>query len=343
MKCISIGFPVLFLSVVMVTGINAQQITLVDKSGEKKIEVLVDGKLFTAYIFPETIMKPVLWPLISPGGNTLTRNYPLKKKAGERVDHPHHVGIWLNYGNVNGLDFWNNSEAIPEGKRGEFGTILHKSVEKLESGAGKATLAVKAVWVNSRGDALLDEETTFVFSVKGNVRIIDRETKLTALTDVLFEDNKEGMFGMRVARELELPEGKPLKLTDSHGTITKVSTSGSSEATGNYLSSEGVEGAGVWGTRARWMELYGKVNGEDVAIVIAGHPGNVGYPTYWHARGYGLFAANPLGQKIFSKGKKELNFKLKKGESTTFNYRVMVFSGTPTVEEVNKLVAEYTR
>ncbi|NOY96872.1 MAG: hypothetical protein GXO81_10980 [Chlorobi bacterium] len=327
----------------MVTGINAQQITLVDKSDEKKIEVLIDGELFTAYIFPETIMKPVLWPLISPGGNTLTRNYPLKKKAGERVDHPHHVGIWLNYGNVNGLDFWNNSEAIPKEKRGEFGTILHKSVEKLESGAGKATLAVKAAWVNSRNDTLLDEETKFVFSVKGNVRIIDRETKLTALTDVLFEDNKEGMFGMRVARELELPEEKPLKLVDSHGTITKVSASGSSDATGNYLSSEGVEGAGVWGTRAKWMELYGKVNGEDVAIVIADHPGNVGYPTYWHARGYGLFAANPLGQKIFSNGKKELNFKLKKGESTTFNYRVMVFSGIPTVKEINKLVAEYTR
>ncbi|MCF6357369.1 MAG: PmoA family protein, partial [Draconibacterium sp.] len=91
----------------------------------------------------------------------------------------------------------------------------------------------------------------------------------------------------------------------------------------------------------KWMELYGVVNGEKVSIVIFDHPGNVGYPTYWHARGYGLFAANTLGQKIFSKGEKELNFSIGKGETATFRYRLAVFSGKPTVEEINKMAKEY--
>ena len=71
-----------------------------------------------------------MWPLISQGGHELTRCYPMKKKAGERVDHPHHVGIWLNYGNVNGLDFWNNSDAIPDNRKKEFGRLYLKILKR---------------------------------------------------------------------------------------------------------------------------------------------------------------------------------------------------------------------
>src|SRR5512135_449640 len=97
--------------VFLFTGTHAQKwlpVTLVEKQG-KQVDVMVDGKLFTSYLQPEGVKKPVLWPVISPAGNTVTRSYPLAKVEGERVDHPHHIGIWLNYGDVNGLDFWNNS------------------------------------------------------------------------------------------------------------------------------------------------------------------------------------------------------------------------------------------
>jgi hypothetical protein len=50
-----------------------------------------------------------LYPLIADGGITVTRGYPLEPRPGERVDHPHHAGLWFNYGEVNGFDFWNNS------------------------------------------------------------------------------------------------------------------------------------------------------------------------------------------------------------------------------------------
>ncbi len=295
------------------------EIKLVKNPAEKKVDVLIDNALFTSYIYPDNIKKPVLWPVISAEGNEITRQFPMKMKAGERTDHPHHIGIWLNYGDVNGLDFWNNSEAIPAAKADNYGTIYHDKVVAAKSGKNKAVLETTASWKDNKGDKLLDESTEYVFSTQGKARIIDRITKLKAVNgEVKITDNKEGMFGIRVTRELELPSNGKVKLVDSHGNVTEVEASDDNIANGNYLSSEGIEGGDVWGTRGKWMKLYGTVNGEKVAIVIFDHPDNPGYPTYWHARGYGLFAANTLGQKIFSEGKEEMNFAIAKWKISNF-------------------------
>ena len=336
-------FAVIMISITAFMAISAQpKVSLVTKPEEKKIDVLIDGKLFTSYIYPENIKKPVLWPVISAGGNEITRQFPLNNKAGERTDHPHHVGIWFNYGDVNGLDFWNNSEAIPKEEAAKYGTVYHEKVESTKNGKGKATLVTTASWKDSKGNKLLNELTEQTFSVQGNTRIIDRTTTLKAENDkVNITDNKEGMYAIRVTRELELPAKGKVELTDSHGKVTTVDATNDGIAKGNYLSSEGVEGEAVWATRGKWMKLFGSVNGEKVAIVIFDHPSNVGYPTYWHARGYGLFAANTLGWKVFSKGEKELNFSIPQGGSATFRYRLAIFSGDPSKEEIEKMAKEF--
>lgn len=332
----------LILGIASFASMAQPKIQLVTKPSEKKIDVLIDGNLFTSYIYPNTIKKPVLWPVISSGGNEITRQFPLKNKEGERADHPHHVGIWLNYGDVNGLDFWNNSEAIPADQASKYGTIYQETVEKTESGKGKALLLTTASWQDSKGNKLLKEISEFTFSVEGKTRIIDRTTLLKAENGkVNITDNKEGMFAIRVTRELELPSTGKVQLTDSHGNVTEVEAGNDKIANGNYLSSEGITGEAVWATRGKWMKLSGVINGEQVAIVIFDHPGNAGYPTYWHARGYGLFAANTLGQKVFSNGKEEMNFSIEKGESATFRYRLAIFSGDPSVEEINKMAKEF--
>ena len=99
----------------------------------------------------------------------------------------------------------------------------------------------------------------------------------------------------------------------------------------------------VESTRGKWNNLTGKIKNEDISIAIIDHPGNINFPTYWHARGYGLFAANPLGEKIFSKDKKELNFKLTRNQSVTFKYRTVITSGKVLDDTLNILAEEFSK
>jgi hypothetical protein len=301
----------------------------VENKADKRVDILIDGKPFTSYIYPDGIKKPALYPLRTSDGALVTRGWPLDPRPGERVDHPHHVGMWLNYGNVNGLDFWNNSTDIPAEKRDHYGTVKHRSVNKMQADNDKAVLEVTADWQKPDGTNLLREDTRYIFSGKGNMRTIERITTLTALKeDVAFNDNKEGVIGIRLARELEHPSNKPEVFTDASGKATNVPKLNNEGVTGRYRSSEGKEGDDVWGTRGKWVNLNGVIDSKHVSLVILDHPKNVGYPTYWHARGYGLFAANPLGQKEFSKGKEVLDFKLPAGKSVTFRYKVLINSGS---------------
>jgi hypothetical protein len=312
-------------------------VDLISLDEEQKIDIRFGDQLFTTFHYSSELEKPVLWPVISANGHELTRGYPLTPKVGERVDHPHHLGVWLNYGDVNGLDFWNNSKAIAPEKAPNYGVIRHEEIIKTERSDQSASITESANWNDHSGHTLLKEMTQLDFSAQDSIRIIDRTTTLTALEDtVSLTDNKEGMFGIRVTRELELPSGGKQKLWGADGQIQEIENPDNSKVSGDYLSSEGITGGEVWGTRARWMKLSGIIDGDPVALVIYDHPDNVGYPTYWHARTYGLFAANPLGQKIFSKGEKTLNFKLMPGESVIFKYRMAVFSSDPTVAEIEQ-------
>jgi len=312
---------------------------------KKKVEILHNGKMFTSYIYPDNIAKPVLFPIKTLNGKVLTRGFPIDPRPYERIDHPHHVGLWLNYGNVNGLDFWNNPGKVSEENKARFGYIEHQDILKIKSGRKKGILEISALWKTYENKVLLSENSIFQFKVVGNTVLIDRITTLKAVNeDVSFKDNKEGMIGIRVARALELPSRTPVLLLDQNANVREEKVLNNNGVEGNYLSSEGITGTDVWGTRAKWMILSGISDCENVALAIIDHPENIGYPTYWHARDYGLFAANPLGQEAFSKGKEVLNFNLPKGESVVFRYRILVHSGSIlTKEEVNKFTEQFSK
>jgi hypothetical protein len=328
---VGIALPVLGAS----PQADRYRVEVVRHDADRRVDVLVDGKPFTSYIYPTTLKKPTLYPLRTASGVIVTRGWPLEPRPGERVDHPHQVGLWFDHGDVNGLDFWNNSDAIPADRASSMGTIVHRAVRRAASGAGAGTLEVTADWVNVQGQPLVREDTRFVFRAADGFRAVDRFTTLTALGQpVTFVDNKEGLIGLRVARALEQPSTTPEVFTDASGQVTTVPVLNHDGVTGRYRSSEGLEGDSVWGTRGRWTRLYGVVEAEPVTLAILDHPENVGFPTYWHARGYGLFAANPLGPKAFTNGKEELNFRLAPGQSTTFRYRVLILSGAVTPERI---------
>jgi hypothetical protein len=301
----------------------------------RRVDVTVDGQPFTSYIWPDTIKKPVLYPIRSSTGAIVTRGFPLDPRPGERIDHPHHVGLWFNYGNVNGVDFWNNSDSVKPDPNHPYGTIVHRKILRTVNGNDRGELDVELDWLMPDGKPVLREQTTFIFHARPTLRSIDRLTKLTALDKgVAFNDDKEGVIGMRVARSLELPADKPEVFTDSSGKPTAVPKLDNTGVSGMYLSSEGLKGDAVWGTRGRWVILSGSIDHQPVALAILDHPKNPGFPTYWHARGYGLFAANPLGQAALSKGKDKLNFAIEPRQSATFRYRVLIFAGNTTAAQV---------
>ena len=319
--------------------------TIAEKADHKGRDILFNGQLLTSYCYPDSSRKPILFPVNTVDGVTVTRSYPFKIVPGERTDHPHHTGIWLNYESVNGLDFWNNSTAIALDKKSGYGTIVHQKIISEKAKARFAKLTAAATWVRPDNKVLLNEKTTFRFSVSGNDFIIDRTTKLTATnTVVVFKDVKDGMLAIRVARELEMPSKDKTSYVDDKGNITTVPPSDADDVTGMYVNSDGVTGDSVWSTKGRWAVLNGKKDGKNITVGIIDHPSNIGYPGYWHARGYGLFALNPLGRKVFSKGSEELNFTIQPYASTTFRYRIIIHSGSKLkTVEMNKLADEFSK
>jgi len=306
---------------------SSDLISVTVNEGAGRVDIAIDGQPFTSYIWPERLAKPVLYPLRTARGTIITRGYPLEPRPGERVDHPHHVGMWFNYENVNGIDFWNNSEAIKPQDAPKMGTIRHRSIVLARGGPGEGELEVDADWLTYSKKVLLQEHTRFVFRGGPDFRSVDRITTLRATDEkVIFADAKDGMLGLRVVRALEMPSDKAEVFTDAGGRATTVAKLDNTGVNGVYLTSEARKGEAAWGTRGRWCNLSGKIGDESVTISIFDDPSNPGFPTYWHARGYGLFAANPLGERIFSNGKQELSLTLAPHQSVTFRYRILISS-----------------
>ena len=308
-----------------------------DDSG-KKVEVFVGGKFFTAYIYPDNMEKQSLYPIASASGKLITRGYPINPRPFERTDHPHHVGLWFNFGNVNGLDFWNNSFAIKPEDKPKYGTVKFRKI--ISENPSKGSLVTLSDWVDVNDKVLMNEEATFVFEGTGNFRSIERTTKLTARQTVTFEDNKEGLIGLRVDRAFEEPSQTPEKFLDAQGNVTEIPVINNEGMNGIYRNAEGIKGGDVWSKRSPWVALRAVKEGEVITIAILDNKNNINYPAWSHARGYGLFATNNLGGLAFDKNAKSIKMVLKEGESIVFKHKIII-GGDLTDADINKLSKEF--
>jgi hypothetical protein len=311
----------------------------------RKVEISVDGAFFTAYIYPGEMEKPVLYPVVAPGGMPVTRGFPIEPGEGERVDHPHQVGLWFSFGDVNGYDFWNNSYAVPTDRKGHYGRIVHREITGTEVTAEKGILRVRMDWMapdTEEATRLLEEQTTFTFRGTGTLRIIDRHTLLKAVAGpVTFTDNKEGMLAIRAGRIFEHPSEEPLILIDSTGSPSAVPVLDNEGVTGWYRNSSGVEGTDVWGKNARWVKLGATRGDQPYSIVIFDHPANINYPSCWHARDYGLFSVNNLGRQVYNPELEKFQFTLEKDGILEFRHRIVVASSDLSDQEIGRLEAGF--
>ena len=280
------------------------EVTLTQSDG--RIRVDVDGDLFTEYHF-EGQRKPILYPVIGPHGIGMTRNYPMvPDSTGEAHDHPHHQSIWFTHGNINGVDFWSIAK--------EAGTVHHEAFQKLENGAQQAVLASTNRWVSEPGKLICTDSRELVFLVDGEDRSVDWTITIHASEgDVTFGDTKEGAMGIRTNPLLRLAASPDR---------------GVPSVTGKAVNSEGDEGNALWGKRARWVDYWGTIQNHVVGIAIFDHPENPRHPTWWHARTYGLVAANPFGIHNFENKPAGVgDFTLPSGQSLTFRYRFVFHQG----------------
>ena len=307
----NLSFPIILAAAtIFVTGqTGCAQVEFA--KGDKKIDVIVKGKFFTSYLYQDSLTKPVLFPVKTSNGLAVTRGFPLEKIEGESKDHPHHVGVFFSYGEVSGDDFWGNTGSPPQ--------IKHVKVTQMKAAEDRGTLSTVMHWIGKDGKKLLEENRTMVFYAGENENIIDFDITLTAQEKkVVFTDTKEGMFAIRVAEWLKEQGGS-----------------------GAYLSSNGDEKEkNVWGKRAQWVRLQGEKDGQIAGVAIFNHPDSVNYPTYWHVRGYGLFAANPLGQHMFQetrqvKNPQALNLNLKPGAQAFFKFRMIIYEGARSKEQLD--------
>ena len=293
--------------------LNASDISIVREN--RKLIIKAGGDLFTQYIYKdEKRSKPVLYPVIGPLETPLTRKYPLEEKSeGEESDHPHHASLWYTHGDVNGVDFW----AVGENK----GKIIHQ--EFLEMKGNSFTSS--NFWKDGEGKTICQDQRTLSFHEFGqNGRAIDIEITLMAtVEDLVLGDTKEGSMGIRMAPEFRL-RGKV--------------------ARGSCLNSEGAVGKSIWGKRASWVSYWAKFDEQNLAISIFDHPSNPRHPTWWHARDYGLVAANPFGQHDFEgKPKGTGDMKLNLGEKVTFKYGFLFHLGDPLDSNVAQKYLEWSK
>jgi hypothetical protein len=342
-KLLSFVITMLALNPVVLAQ-KTQPVTVLKSANENKVDISIGGKLFTSFLYPDTLEKPVLYPLHAANGTVVTRSFPLDSREGDPTDHPHHIGLWFNFENLNGLDFWNNSYAIPANKKNLYGWVRTDRILETKSG-NTGVLTYHANWTNQQKDVILEETTRYEFSGDQNQRIIDRFTTLKADKDAVFKDAKDGLLGLRIAHELQMPVATDQKFTDDKGNVTVVKGGTDHVANGNYITSAGKTGDDAWSSRGVWCKVFGKMGADSVSIAIIDHPKNPNYPTFWHARGYGLFAANPLGEKIFTNGKSEKMLTLKKGESVTFRYRIVINNGNQTnsAAQLNTLAGSFAK
>lgn len=291
-------------------------IELRDRPGEA-LDFSVGGAHFTTYNYASRWARPFFHPVIVDG-RQVTRAWPMDELPGETRDHPHHKGIWVAHGDVNGVDDWSEQSG--------HGRIVHREFTYVSAGPVVAEVHESLGWVSASGSPVLDEARRLaVWNLPTSDRLLDVDVSLTALGQaVKFGDTKEaGLISVRVATSMD----------GNKGGLIENGFGGRREAE-------------TWGKTAPWCHYSGQVGGpgrdEVMGIGVFDHPANPRYPSNWHVRDYGLMTANPFGyHDFFPERGRDGSLTLPAGETMTFRYRVYLHRGDAAAGEVEARFADY--
>jgi len=306
-----------------------------------RVRVEIGGELFTEYIFGDGTTRPYCYPVEAADGTPLTRNFPMKRVPGEDTDHPWHRSFMFAHSEVNGVDFWNEASGDKGHSPAAKGKIVQDKLEETSDGK-TGVLRAHDNWTAPDGKIVCTDERKISFHAETGARMIDFEITLQAPANepLVLGDNKDGTMAIRLAQWMTMPhkaQGGGAKIT---GDSTNVVSAGGGH--GHIVNSAGQHDGDCWGKRADWCDYFSEHDGKVYGVAIFDHPQNLRHPTWWMARDYGLFGANPFGRHDFENLKDQPHagdYTIPAGGELTLRYRFYFHDGDP---QDAKIAGHYT-
>jgi Family of unknown function (DUF6807) len=234
-----------------------------------KINVTIDGKFFTSYIFSEDEKYPFFYPVngpVSGGSVTSMRN----------AVYPHHSSLFFGCDLVNGGNYW--QEGL------ERGRIISVNARIEKQGGDSVVITDECIW--SRPGALSPVKDTRKFIITSpseSVTQIDAEIAMEMLMDVHILKTNHSLFSVRMAADLAVTNG------------------------GTMINAEGARSEkDTFGKASPWIDYYGPRGTSVEGLAIMQHPSNPWYPSPWFTRDYGFMSPTPMywpanGEETFMK------------------------------------------
>ena len=255
MKRIHIAALLLTAGLMIVLPLSAAKITAV-KVGSK-INVIIDGRYFTSYIFSEDEKYPFFYPVNGPlSGGSVT-----SMRNGE---YPHHSSLFFGCDLVNGGNWW--QEGL------ERGRIISVNAEITKQGGDTLIITDECIW--SRPGAvspIRDIRKYIITSPSATVKQIDVEIMMEMLTDVHIKKTNHSLFSARMAADLSVKNGGTM--INAEGALSEKDT---------------------FGKKSAWIDFYGKRGNVTEGLAILQHPSNPWYPSPWFTRDYGFMSPTPM-------------------------------------------------
>lgn len=298
---------------------------------QDRVRVEIGGQHFTDYVFGDGASRSYCYPILATDGTPLTRNSPMKEVAGEDTDHPWQKSFWFAHSFMNNVDFWNEAGGdVGNSPKDKGHTRVEGTVQTTSGAVG--VIRSRNRWLGPDEKLICTDERTLRFGALPDGRYIDFEITLHALPDtpLLMGDNKDGTMATRVAQWMTMPHRMGGKETGG---------------TGHIVTATGERDSKAWGTRSAWCDYHAEKDGKTYGIAIFDHPQNLRHPTYWMAREYGLFGANPFGVHDFEKKPAEKHlgdYTIPAGGSLTLKYRFYFHTGDEKAAKLAERYAEYS-
>ncbi len=273
-------------------------------------------------------------PLRTPSGRIVTGDFA--------PDHPHQHGIFLAWVNTRfdgrNIDFWNQKK--------KTGRISHVKVHAVNNSKQKTGFTVELVHEdisNPKAPAkVLREQWDVDVHARGfNFSVIDLRSRQTCIakTPLKLQKHHYGGVGIRGSSQWfnSNAETALAKWKQENANKKKSDFSAPPDATvmgHGFLTSQGLERHNGNHTKAKWVAMYGRVDGKWAGIAVLCHPDNFRAPQ--HVR---LHPSKPYFSYVpVVPG----DFQIKPNETYETRLRIIAFDGKPDVALLNKEWADFS-